>query len=206
MSNNKSPFYIIDEFVSPLQCEDIISRLGNKFPQFDSNENVLCTPKVNTLTEMRLMPHIKDLIPELEKYYGFEYAGTTRFIFNWYPKGYSDQSIICDNSTKTKNGWKKTKEYDFSGMIFLNDYQSETPFDPYFEVNGGKHEFVTHKFGFNPKRGTLIIHPSGPNFTYSISPILEGELNVMRFNITAVDDYKYDMNNFRGNYKTWFNH
>lgn len=202
--NSKSPFFIVEEFVSPLQCEDIIIRLGNKFPQSDPNGNILSTPKVNRLTEMRLFPLIEELIPDLESYYDFEYGGTTKFIFNWYPQGYEDQSVICDNSISTPAGWKRTKEYDFTGLIFLNDYNDTPPFDPYFEVNGGKHEYVTHNFGFNPSRGTLIIHPSGPNFAYSIAPILQGDLNVMRFHIAAHGEYEYDMNKFPGSYKTWF--
>ena len=200
----KSPFFVVEEFVSPLQCEDIVERLNNILPQRDVKNKVLCTQKINKLTEMRIMPSLQELMPSLEKHFEFDYLGTTSFKFNWYPTGYNDQTIICDNSVKISSGWKRTNEYDFSGLIFLNDFRAEAPFDDYYEVKGGKHEYITHQFGFNPQRGTLIIHPSAPNFTYSITPIEVGNLNVIRFNLKAVEEYNYDMNKFKGNYKTWF--
>ena len=201
---SKSPFFVVEEFISPLQCEDIVDRLGNYFPQVDANNKVQCTQSVNQLTEMRVMPSLHGLMPTLEKHFDFKYRGTTQFKFNWYPVGYSDQTILCDNSVKTQSGWKRIYTYDFSGLIFLNDYRSEAPFDEYYEVMGGKHEYVTHGFGFNPKRGTLIVHPSAPNFTYAITPIEVGNLTVIRFNIKAETEYNYDMDKFKGNYKTWF--
>lgn len=202
--SNKSPFFIIEEFVSPLQCEDIVFRLDNRFPQYDGDDNVKCTQKLNTLTENRIMPVFLDVIPMLESYFDFEYAGTTKFNFNWYPAGYNNQEIICENSVNTNTGWKRVNEYDFTCFIFLNDHQEKIPFDPMYEVSGGKHEYPTHGFGFNPKRGTLIVHPSAPNFSYAISPILEGELNVVRFNLAAEELYNYKMENFKGDYNTWF--
>lgn len=201
---NKSPFYIVDEFISPLQCEDIIERLDNRFTQKDNAGNILSIPKVNRLTEMRVMPSFKELIPDLETYFDFKYLGTTKFIITWYPTGYNNTSTICDNSMRTREGWKRIFGYDFTCLIFLNDFRDSAPFDEYYEVKGGKHEYITHGFGFNPTRGTMIFHPSSPNFEYSIAPILAGNLNVIRFNVKAETEYEYNMNNFQGDFKTWF--
>ena len=202
---NKTPFYVVDEFISPLQCEDIVERLDNRFPQTDTEGNILSVPKVNKLTEMRIMPAFKALIPTLESYFEFTYLGTTKFILTWYPSGYNDTSSICDNSVRTRDGWKRINEYDFSCLIFLNDFRDSVPFDEYYEVKGGKHEYVTHGFGFNPVRGTMVFHPSSPNFEYSIAPILAGNLNVIRFNVKADVEYKYDMDKFKGDFNSWFN-
>jgi hypothetical protein len=201
----KSPFYIVDDFISPLQCEDIIERSNNVMPTFDSNDMVLQVNKNNKLTDNRLLQPLKEIIEKIEKYYGFEYKAITRFSHEWYPEKYKSNVRKCDNSVYSKNnGWKKINENDFTGIIFLNEYNDKAPLDPYFEVKGGKYEFPTHNFGFNPIRGTLIIHPSGPNFVYNVSNVEIGDLNLIRFHIEAEGGYKYDMNNFQGNYKTWF--
>ena len=79
----KSPFFVVEEFVSPLQCEDIVERLNNILPQRDVKNKVLCTQKINKLTEMRIMPSLQELMPSLEKHFEFDYLGTTSFKFNW---------------------------------------------------------------------------------------------------------------------------
>jgi hypothetical protein len=94
---------------------------------------------------------------------------------------------------------------DFTGVIFLSDYQEQVPFDDEYEVFGGKLEFYSHKFGFNPQRGTLIIFPSDPHFINATSPIQAGDLFQIRFHITCTQPYLYNPKNFPGNYTTWFN-
>jgi hypothetical protein len=89
-------------------------------------------------------------------------------------------------------------------VLFLNDYSDDNKFDERFEVRGGKLEFPTHEFGFNPERGTAIVYPCCPNFINAVSPVEVGDSNVIRFHIIAKDEYKYDMANFPGDYTTWF--
>ena len=201
---NKSPFYVVEEFISPLMCEDIINRLDNVNPNRDEKNNPLLTIKSNRLTEIRVLPALKELIPTLEAYYDFEYLGTSPFEFEWYANGYKAMPAHCDNSNLIQGKWYRTNNRDFVGVIFLNDYRDAPPFDPYFEVVGGKLSFPTHNFSFIPKRGQLVVFPGAPNFVNSIGDILFGELNQIKFYISAQEDYLYDIKKFPGNHKDWF--
>mgnify|MGYP003124739090 FL=1 len=130
-------------------------------------------------------------------------------VFEWYPTGFTGNKFSCDGYRRiNKRGqaptWQKVKDYDFTVVVFLNDYNNEVTFDERFEVRGGKLEFLTHDFGFNAERGTAVVFPCRPNFISSISPIEAGDLNLLRFHIIAKDEYQYDMDNFPGGYKEWF--
>lgn len=202
--NYKSPFYIKDEFISPMMCEDIIERLDNKFPNCDKDGQPLLTIRSNKLTENRILPFIKDIIPDLESYYGFSYLGTQPFDFEWYPKNFKDIPARCENSSLIKGKWYRTNDKDFVGVIFLNDYRDIPPFDDYYEVVGGKLGFPTHGFSFMPKRGQLVMFPGNNNFVHATEKILHGNLNQIKFYISADGDYHYDPSKFPGTYKQWF--
>lgn len=206
---HKSPFLIVKEMVSPLQCEDMIVRLKHSIPNTDQKGDPTVTYKGNRLSEMRIMPIFDELSPELENHYKFETKTVTPFAFEWFPMGYSGQSAQCESSKITsKRGqqatWSKVKDYDFTAIIFLNEYNGDGFFDERFEVRGGKLEFPTHDFGFNPERGTMIIFPCRPQFVNAISSVEIGNLNLIRFHIIAKKEYVYDITNFPGGYKEWF--
>ena len=202
--NNKSPFFLVDEFISPLMCEDIIFRLNHIYPDVDLNDVPLKSIKYNALTEIRILPMLEELIPELENYFEFEYEGILPFKFEWFVEGFKVQPPSCESYTYTKTGWMRIKDIGFTGVIFLNDSNSNPPFDNDFEVYGGKLEFTNHQFGFNPKRGLLVVYPEAPNFINTTAPVKAGELNQIRFHIVPTIPYKYDMKHFPGNYKVWF--
>jgi hypothetical protein len=96
------------------------------------------------------------LIADLEKYYDFEHRGTELVTFEFLAEGVKPEAI-SDNSKWVNKKWVRTKDRDFSAVLFLSDYQDDLPFDSDYEVYGGKLEFLQHKFGFNPERGTLIV-------------------------------------------------
>lgn len=205
----KSPFLIVEDFLSPLKCEDMVERLKHTIPNTNQKGDPTVTYKGNRLSEIRVMPIFEELLPEIENYYGFKTKTTTPFVFEWYPTGYSGQKAGCEGSKFTgkrgeKSSWKKIKDYDFTVILFLNDYNDKTDFDPYFEVRGGKLEFPTHGFGFNPQRGTMLVYPCRPNFINAVAPVELGDLNVIRFHIVAKEEYQYNPDNFPGGYKEWF--
>jgi hypothetical protein len=205
----KSPFLIVKDLISPLQCEDMISRLKHTIPNTDQKGNPTVTYKGNKLSEMRITPLFNQILPEVEKYYSFETKTFTPTVFEWYPTGYNGQRSTCEGyETVSKRGksliWNKTKDYDFTVVLFLNDYNNGTLFDSDFEVRGGKLQFPTHDFGFNPERGTAIIFPCRPNFANNISPVKAGNLNIAKFQIICKKEYAYDMDNFPGGYAEWF--
>ena len=201
---HKSPFYIIEEFISPLMCEDIIDRMNNTYPNMDDAGNPLLTIKSNRLTEIRILPLILDIVPDLEQYYGFTYAGTLPFDLEWYPENFRNSAAHCENSNLIKGKWYRTNEKDFVGVIFLNDSRDTPPFDPYFEVVGGKLAFPTHNFSFIPKRGQLVLFPGEQHFVNATQDVLYGDLHQIKFYISAENDYVYDPRQFPGTYKQWF--
>lgn len=201
---NKSPFYVVKNFISPLMCEDIISRLNHTFPEADVDDNYLKTITYNKLSEIRVLPYLEDVLPSVEQYYGFESEGILPFKFEWYVEGFTPSAPSCESYSYSKTGWVRTSDVGFSGVIFLNDYNATSPFDAEFEVYGGKLEFTTHQFGITPQRGLLVIYPEAPNFINTTGPIQAGELTQIRFHIVPIVPYKYNISNFPGNYKTWF--
>ena len=206
---SKSPFLVIKELVSPLQCEDMVARLKHTVPNTDQKGDPTVTLKGNRLSESRITGVFNQVLPSVENYFGFETKTLTPFTFEWYPTGYKGQKATCEgfqlfNKRGQSATWHQVKDYDFTVVVFLNDYSDERMFDERYEVRGGKLEFPTHEFGFNPERGTAIVYPCRPNFANAVSPVEIGDLNVARFHIIAKEEFDYDMDKFPGNYKTWF--
>jgi|AntRauTorcE11897_2_1112592.scaffolds.fasta_scaffold00240_12 hypothetical protein len=206
---NKSPFLVARELVSPLQCEDMISRLKHTIPNTDQKGDPTVTYKGNRLSEMRVAPIFRELLPNAEKHFGFETKALTPFVFEWYPTGFSGSKATSEAYKLNKkrghgSSWQKIKDYDFTVVVFLNDANTGLDFDSDFEVRGGKLEFPSHGFGFNPQRGTAVIFPSRSNFINAIAPVELGDLNLIRFQIIAKKEFAYNMDDFPGGYKEWF--
>ncbi len=206
----KSPFFIVKDLMSPLQCEDTVRRLQHSFPNLDQAGNPTITYKGNLLSQLRITDMFMPLMDNVEKYYGFKFKTLTPFTFEWYPTGFvgqkatSEGSIFVNRKGESKT-WQRIKDYDFTVVMFLNDINDGLDFDANFEVRGGKLEFPTHDFGFNPIRGTTIIYPCCPNFINAVAPITAGSLNIIRFQIIATETFQYDMNAYPGGYLEWFN-
>jgi len=200
----RNPFFVIEEFISPLACEDIIYRLNHTTPDYDIENIPLKTVKSNRLSDIRLLPSLEEYIPDLEAYYEYEHKGILPFNYEWYVPGFKKENPKCENSAYINNKWVRINDYDFTGILFLNDYQEKPPFDSSYEVVGGKLEFPYHNFAFNPVRGTLIIFPGDQHFINHTSPVLAGELNQIRFHMVAESMYNYDKTKFQGSYLDWF--
>lgn len=202
---SKSPFFIKQDLISPLRCEEIVDKLDFRYPNVNEDNIPQKTFKGDEIAELIIYAKFQELIQEIEKYYNVKFRGTEPMVFEWYPPFCLGESAHCENSVYTeKNKWVKQKDRDFSCILFLSDYQDEVPFDNEFEVYGGKLEFPQHHFGFNPQRGTLIIFPSVPYFINQTAPIKEGELFQVRFHVATETPYEYNYKNFPGDYRTWF--
>jgi len=200
---NKCPFFIVNNFLSPLECEDIVNRSYFEFPNTDKGVPVKSVTQ-NVLTQNRILPYLEDLIPALEDYFEFEHGGILPFNIECYPRGCKQEGLRAENSLKRDGKWTRVNDHDFTGVIFLKENSTETNFDDSFEVYGSKLEFPNHLFGFSAERGTLIVFPSAPNFVNTtISPKF-GDMYQVRFQLVAAKPYNYDMAKFPGNYKTWF--
>ncbi len=199
----KSPFIVIQNFISPMQCENLVDECNFIIPNKDKDENGTKTVVKNDYVERIIYKKIEEILPYMQEYYEFEYKGINTIQVEWFPVG-SMQEHKAENSILTNNKWVRNNINDFTAILFLSDYQDHPPLDGEFEVYGGKLEFLYHKFGFNPTRGTLIIFPSGPNFVNCTSRVYMGNLYQIRLQITATPHWKYDMTKFPGNYTNWF--
>lgn len=198
----KSPFLIYQNILSPLICENIIDGLNITVPDYDINGNPLISLRHNKKHEMGIFERIEPLIPSIEEHYGIEYRGTERPTVEWLPEGAEDE-FRCGNSEYLHKKWVRVRDRDLTGIIFLVDQQETVPFDPDFEVKGGKLEFQQHGFGFNPERGTMIVFPAGPHFIHRTAPILAGDLFQVRFHIAAQEPFLYQPADFPGDYRSW---
>ncbi len=203
MAVAKSPFYVVQDFLTPKQCEMIVDDLGYYSPDVDKDGAPIKMMRNHADSEKIVYGKFMPLIPKLEEYYKFEHRGTEIVTFEFLAEGVTPEAV-CDNSKWVNKKWVRTKDRDFTATIFLSDYQDQLPFDSDYEVYGGKLEFLQHQFGFNPVRGTLIVYPSGPHFINAIADIIAGDLFLAKFHIAAQAPFLYQPVNFPGDYTSWF--
>jgi hypothetical protein len=201
---NKSPFFIENEFLSPYLCEELIDIVGFNVPDANKEGDPILTVRSSERAEAIVYERLLNLMPKIEKHFELMYKGTEEgMTFEWYPETTKGQ-FLCGNSKYVRQKWLRINNRDLTGVIFLCDYQDKLPFEQDFEVYGGKLEFVQHRFGFNPSRGTLIVFPADPHFINITTEILAGDLFQVRFFVSGHHPYFYQPSNFPGNYTTWF--
>lgn len=200
---DKSPFYIIEEFVSPLLCEEIIDSVNFTTPDTDKEGHPVKTFKTCDTAEEVIYERMVSHIPNIMAYYEQTYQGTERIMFEWFTEG-SAGGFVCENSERLRNKWLRVRQRDLTCVLFLSDYQDNIPFSQDYEVYGGKLEFIQHNFGFNPRRGTLVIFPSDPHFINATSVVQAGDLCQARIQIATQRPFIYNPAGYTGNYTTWF--
>jgi len=203
---SRSPFYVVEEFLSPLLCEEIIDICDYTVPDTNKDGKVVRSIKSNERAESIIYERLLGLLPSIQDYYNFKHKGTEPIIFEWYPEGCKgkDNPMGSENSKFVRGKWLRTHQRDITGVLFLCDYQDNPNFEDEYEVYGGKLEFPQHAFGFNPRRGTLILFPSDPHFINVTSDVFIGDLFQSRIQIAADTPYFYDPEMFPGNYTQWF--
>ena len=203
MAVAKSPFFVVQDFLSAKHCEMVVDSLGFFSADTTTDGDPIKMVRHHDDSEELIFNHLEPLVPTLEQYYEFGYRGTERMVFEFFAEGTVSEPL-CENSNYVKKKWARTKNRDISGILFLSDYQDKTPFDSEYEVYGGKLEFPQHGFGFNPVRGTLILYPSGPHFINANAAIIAGDLHQVRFHLAANAPYLYNPAMFPGDYRYWF--
>ena len=203
MSDVKSPFYLVPEFVSHLMCEEIVDSCNFTVPDKNKEGKNVKTIRTSETAEQVLYDRLMAIMPAVEQHYGMKYRGTERMSFEWFPSGTVGE-FICENSQRLREKWVRTKNRDFTAILFLSEFQDNPQFDQDFEVYGGRLEVVQHKFSFRPNIGSLVIFPSDPHFINITTEVLAGEAHQVRIQIAAEGGYKYEMKNFPGNYTVWF--
>lgn len=203
MAYARSPFYVVEGFLSPKKCEQIVDLLGFYSPDVDAEGNPIKMYRYKDEPEEIIYHQLQTRVPEIMAYYGAEYQGTENIQFEYFAAGITPEPI-CENSDYLKQKWVRTKNRDISAILFLYDYNDDPPFDSDYECYGGKLEFPQHSFSFNPQRGTLIVYPSVPHFINATSMVTYGETVQARIHMATRLPYLYDPSQFPGDYKSWF--
>lgn len=207
MSQGKSPFYVVEDFLSPKQADYIVDSLNFVEPDTDREDMPVMSARSSHHCESIVFNQLENIRADVEQYFDFEWKGTETMSFEFYPEecvtGHDPQ---CGNSEYGGKKWFRVNGRDFTGILFLSDYNDarSDAFDPTFEVYGGKLNFPQWGFGFNPKRGTLVIFPAYPNFINVVGPVHAGDLLQVRFHIRAEKLWPWEPKKFPGNYKTWW--
>jgi len=202
----KQPFLIVREFLNPLACEQIIEdlRVHNTYPIIGQDGSPRKSIFHNNLNTTRIMRMFDGVVTRLEENFNSTYLGTHQLMFEWYPTKYKKVEPVVDAYQYTKNdGWKRANRIDFTGILWLNDYNDGGEFDPYFEVYGGNLNFPNFDINFRPERGTLVLFPSTPNFVYNVGEISYGSLTQVHFQIRSTGDFQFKKEDYDLNPSNW---
>lgn len=200
---SKSPFLVIDNFLTPLECELVVERSFFNFPNTDVNNFPIKSVTRNIPSEELVLDKLDQVIDVMEEYYGYEHAGVLPFDIEHYPEGAKPEGTRCENSLY--NGkWLRMNDQDFTAILFLKDENATPNFDDYFEVYGARLQFKNYNFSFHPQRGQLVIFPSGPHFLNSVIAPSVGDLYQIRMQFVGLRPYTFDPSKFPGNHTTWF--
>lgn len=208
-----SPFIIVQDFLSPLACEDIVKKIKVKTPDVDIEGKPIKSEQFNSAFDNLLAEKFdQEMINTIEQTYDCQYLGLHKPVFQFYPERPEVPAEMpgCENSKYIRRKWVMHKEnVDLVGFIWLNDFNNQVPIDTSFEVYGGKLEFPAFNFSFVPQRGTLIIFPAGPHFITAMSPILVGSLYQIKLNFSISEKmgakWFYQPAKHPGTWQEWLN-
>lgn len=203
MATPRSPFYVVEGFLSPKVCEQIVDILGLYTPDVDKNGYPIKMYRYKEDAEEIVFKQLQPCIPQLMEHYGTMYQGTETIQFEFFSEGIKPEPV-CENSNYVNKKWMRTKNRDISAVLFLYEYNENPPFDSDYECYGGKLEFPQHGFSFVPQRGTLVVYPSAPHFINATSTIAFGDSVQARIHMATQMPYLYDPTQFPGDYTTWF--
>lgn len=200
----KSPFLILQDFISPLECEELLSSIKVYEPNVDSEDDPIKTILRLPVAQNRLWNRFSNYFESIENYYNVEIDQMTAIDVEWYPESSAQEPQRCENSVFRQNNWAIVNDYDFTVIIFLKDFNKSDDFDEEFECYGGELEMINHAFTINPKRGNAIIFPSNQYFiNRTVSPQY-GDMFQLRFHVSCAERFKYSPSDYGGNYTLWF--
>ena len=193
---------IFEEALSPLQCESIAD--SAEFIQLDVNSlnQPMMTSKHTDLAHQLIESAIRDRQQLIEDHYKAKIQNIDLTRVQWQDSTVAP-AAVCDNSVRVKDKWLRIHNRDLTALLFLSDYNERPPFDSDFEVYGGKIEFPSHQFGFNPIRGTMVLYPSDPHFAHVFSKISLGNLFITKTFIQLNPPLIYKPSDFPGSWQQW---
>ena len=114
--NTKSPFYVVEEFISPLFCEDLVDQMNFMVPDKDKDGKNVLTVRSSDSVEQALYERVLYLLPELQAHYQFIHRGVERMKVEWFPEG-SAGKLQAENSEFVRGKWLRTRARDFTGVL-----------------------------------------------------------------------------------------
>lgn len=200
----KSPFLIIKNFMSPMECEQLLDSIDISIPNYDHEDNPIKTVLNLPLFRQRVWNRLQSYFDIIENYYNVEIESISEVDLEWYPEGCVEESPRCENSFFNGKKWIIKNDYDFTVIVFLKDHNDSQDFDDAFECYGGQLEFSNHAFSINPIRGTAVIFPGNQYFINRTRSPKYGDAFRLRTNIICFDRFDYDKDSYKGNYSIWF--
>lgn len=205
----KSPFLVIQDFLSPKLCEQMTDDLHIGAPDFDKEGNPKKIERHALFWDQDIAERFRPIVPQIEEKYDCEYRGLEKPLFQYYPENAKApaEQPGCENAKYLRKKWVQHKDVDLVGFVWLKDYNDNVPLDVRHEVFGGKLEFPVYNFSLVPQRGTLVLFPAGPHFITVISPILLGDLYQVKLNVSIKmkggGHWLYQPTNFPGTWQEW---
>ncbi len=206
----KSPFTVVQDFLSPMQCEKIVDDIRIGQPDTDKDGTPRKIERLNLAWEYDIAQRFHTVVPEIEDRYDCVYRALEKPLFQYYPENAKTpaEQPGCENAKYVRKKWVQYKDVDLVGFIWLKDFNDNVPLDARHEVFGGKLEFPVYNFSLVPQRGTLVVFPAGPHFITVISPILLGDLYQIKLDICINPKdggrWFYQPANFPGKWQEWF--
>ena len=190
----KSPFLINQDYLPIKLCESLIDIAFVKDDSFFSEH----------LADERLHAYIQQLNIQIETHFNTKIKSTISS-YDTYDTNVSE-THRADNSVFKNGTWYRNKDIDFTTIIFMKDGNTKPPIDTNTEVFGGKLEFPTFNFSFNPEVGTSITFPAYPNFLNLFTPPKIGTNHILRLSHESDIMFEYDHSKFPGTMNDWFKH
>lgn len=205
-----SPFHVIEDFISPLKCEDIVNQLALKVPDRDDSGVPLKHERiVPWQLAGEILSELDAVSPLIERRYSAQLFGEPQIHFQQFFENPTEPALnhTAEGWKYLRKKWTKVKDVDLVGFIWLKSYHATTPLDPRFEAYGGKLEFPAYNFSFTPARGALVLFPATPHFVYAISHMMLGSLEQLKISMKLRADglpWTYVPSNYPGTYQQWF--
>lgn len=200
----KSPFLVIENFISPLLADEIIVNTNFNTPDLYPDDKPMVTTKFDEEFDDIISDRINKLVvPILAKHFDTSISTIHPIEIEMLVPD-AHVPVHADGFNLVDNNWVKTKPWDFTAILFLSEHTNETNIDDLTQCNGGKLEFINFNFSFNPTVGTLIVFPNDPRFSNASSYVKIGECYQIRIHLQSDIMYLYDPSKFKGSPDIWF--
>jgi hypothetical protein len=205
-----SPFHIVENFISPLRCEQLLNTLSREVPDRDESGAPLKFERIAPFQDCGdIFSEISAASPLIERRYGATLVNDPAILFQQYFENQNQpaETHMAEGWRYVRKKWTKYKDIDLVGFLWLKDYHASVPLDPRFEVYGGKLEFPAYNFSLTPVRGTLVIFPATPHFVHAVSHVMLGSLEQFKITLRLRSNglpWVYNPAHYPGTYQEWF--